>query len=123
MSYSIGEFARMTDLSIYTLRFYEEEKLINPARKANGHRSYTDDDMVWIQFIKRLKETGMSIRSIQIYAALRAEGSTTMSARMAMLVKHRKALEEKIDKLQEHLENLNTKIDYYQTEINKEERG
>ena len=35
-----------------------------------------------------------------------------------MLVEHRTDLKREIKKLQEHLENLNEKIDYYQSEIN-----
>jgi len=119
MEYSIGEFAKLTDLSIYTLRYYEQEKLIVPARKENGHRYYSDNDIAWIEFIKRLKDTGMPVREIQKYAELRAAGNLTLSERMEMLVAHRMALEEDINKLQEHLKNLNDKIDHYKMEIRK----
>lgn len=118
MNYSIGEFARITNLSIYTLRYYEQENLILPARKENGQRCYSENDIAWIQFIKRLKDTGMPIKEIQTYARLRAIGNPTMPQRMTMLAKHRTALQQQIARLQEHLEKLDTKIDYYQTKIN-----
>lgn len=117
MNYSIGEFAQITDLSIYTLRYYEQEKLILPARKENGQRCYSENDIAWIQFIKRLKDTGMPIKEIQTYARLRAMGNPTMPQRMEMLAEHRTALEQQIAQLQEHLEKLDAKIDYYQTAI------
>lgn len=119
MNYSIGEFSIIADLSIYTLRYYEQEKLIIPARKENGQRCYSDNDIAWIHFIKRLKDTSMPIKEIQKYAQLRAKGNSTMPQRMEMLREHRAALKNKIAHLQEHLENLDDKIDYYQTEINK----
>jgi len=122
MNYSIGEFSEITGLSIYTLRYYENEKLIIPARKDNGQRCYTESDATWIQFIKRLKDTGMPIKAIQKYAKLRAEGNSTISKRMEMLIEHRITLNNQIANLQEHLENLDCKIDYYQTEITKCER-
>ncbi|WP_127593996.1 MerR family transcriptional regulator [Paenibacillus lautus] len=120
MEYIISEFSAITGISIYTLRYYEKEKLIIPNRKENGRRCYSDGDITWIQFIKRLKDTGMPIKEIQKYAELRAKGDTTLVERMEMLVQHRVVLKEEIVKLLEHLDNLDDKISYYQTEINKE---
>lgn len=65
INYSIGEFSKITNLSIYTLRYYEEEELITPSRKSNGHRSYNDSDLRWIEFVQRLKDTGMPIKDIK----------------------------------------------------------
>ncbi len=119
MNFSIGEFSAITGLSIHTLRYYEKEKLIIPARKDNGRRCYSENDVNWIQFIKRLKDTNMPIKEIQKYAELRGKGDSTLIERMEMLTKHRIILKEEIATLQEHLENLNDKIEYYQVEINK----
>ena len=55
----------------------------------------------------------MPIKEIQEYAKLRTNGDSTMSERMEMLIKHRAALKEKITKSNEHLKNLNDKINYY----------
>lgn len=118
MSYSIGEFSAITGISIHTLRYYEKERLIIPARKDNGRRCYSEKDVSWIQFIKRLKDTNMPIKKIQKYAELRAKGDSTMIARMEMLIEHRAILKEDIAKQQEHLNNLDEKIEYYQREIN-----
>lgn len=120
MNYSIGDFSAIAGISIYTLRYYEKESLIIPARKENGRRSYAESDIAWIQFIKRLKDTGMPIKEIQKYAKLRGQGDTTMFDRMEMLTRHRAALKEEIEKLEEHLSNLDKKIGYYRTEIGKQ---
>ena len=120
MNYSIGEFSNITNISIYTLRYYEKENLIIPSRKENGRRCYSEKDVIWIEFIKRLKDTKMPIKEIQEYAALRADGDSTMNERMEMLIKHRIALKEEIAKSNEHLKKLNDKINYYKTEIDKQ---
>ena len=120
MNYSIGEFSNLTNISIYTLRYYEKENLIIPNRKENGRRCYSEKDVIWIQFIKRLKDTKMPIKEIQEYAKLRANGDSTMNERMEMLIKHRIALKEEIIKSNEHLKKLNDKINYYKTEIDKQ---
>ncbi|MBV7275638.1 MerR family transcriptional regulator [Clostridium sp. PL3] len=119
MSYSIGEFAKTTNLSIDTLRYYEKEGLIVPKRKENGRRIYCEEDITWIAFIKRLKETKMPIKEIQKYAKLRSIGDSTMIERMEMLVKHRTDLEKEINKANENLQKLNDKIDFYKSEIDK----
>lgn len=117
MEYSIGEFSKLTRLGIHTLRYYEHENLITPGRNSSNRRCYTDKDLAWIDFIKRLKDTGMPIKEIQHYAVLRANGEATLSARMEMLISHRKALNEQISQLQEHMEKLDEKIEFYQREI------
>jgi len=119
MNYSIGEFSDLTNISIYTLRYYEKENLIIPNRKENGRRCYNEKDLSWIQFIKRLKDTQMPIKEIKKYAELRTNGDSTLNERMEMLIKHRTALKEEIAKYNEHLEKLNDKINYYKTTIDK----
>jgi len=123
MNYSIGEFSKVTNISAFTLRYYEKEELIVPQRRENGRRFYTELDIKWVEFIKRLKDTGMPIKEIKKYAKLRAEGKITMNERMEMLTKHRVVLEEEIEKLQEHLIKLDEKIEFYKNEITKEEGG
>ena len=117
MNYSIGEFSKITGLGIHTLRYYEHEGLIIPLRNSGNRRRYSEKDTAWIAFIKRLKETGMPIKEIKKYAALRAEGDDTLSERMEMLVRHRQSLNEQIGRLREHEAKLDEKIALYQREI------
>ena len=123
MDYSIGEFSEVTGLGIHTLRFYEHEGLITPMRNSSNRRRYSDRDITWIAFIKRLKATGMPIKEIKRYAALRAEGDTTLSERMEMLIQHRQSLREQIRQLQEHETKLDEKIAFYQQEIERSEEN
>ena len=119
MEYSIGEFSRLTNLGIHTLRYYEHENLIMPKRNSSNRRCYSDKDLAWIEFIKRLKDTGMPIKEIQRYAELRAEGDLTLNERMEMLTVHRESLNEQIKVLQEHMAKLDDKIDFYRQEIER----
>ncbi|ASG30468.1 MerR family transcriptional regulator [Fusobacterium animalis] len=118
MEYSIGEFSKLTGLSIHTLRYYEYEQLIVPMRNKNNILRYSDKDIAWIDFIKRLKDTGMPIKKIKEYAKLRSKGDITLSKRMEMLIQHYGFLEKQISILQEHKEKLDQKIKYYQVQIN-----
>ena len=117
MDFTIGEFSKQMKISIYTLRYYEKEGLIKPQRLPSGRRVYTDRDITWMDFIKRLKATNMPIKEIQHYARLREMGDTTFAERMELLIRHRSALVGEIAVLQEHLANLDEKIDFYKEAI------
>lgn len=119
MNYAVGEFSALTGLGVHTLRYYEKEELIHPERLQNGRRLYAEKDVAWIQFVVRLKDTGMPIREIRKYAALRAAGNTTLAERTQMLIAHRSALSNEILELQNHLQKLDLKIDWYRAEMEK----
>ena len=123
MKYSIGDFAKLTGLGIHTLRYYEHEGLIAPERNSSNRRCYSDKDLIWIEFIKRLKDTGMPIKEIRHYAKLRADGDPTLSERMEMLVQHRQTLNEQIAQLQEHKIKLDEKIEFYKKEIERVQKN
>ena len=123
MEYSIGDFSKLAGLGIHTLRYYEHEGLITPERNASNHRRYSDKDLTWINFIKRLKDTGMPVKEIKHYAELRAAGDSTLSERMEMLMQHRQALNEQIAQLQNHKSKLNEKIEFYRKEIEHVNNG
>jgi DNA-binding transcriptional MerR regulator len=79
--------------------------------------NYTDNDISWMQFIKILKDTVMTIKEIKKYSQLQSEGSATMSERMNMLINHRYLLNEKIKQLEKHCGKLDEKIEYYKKQL------
>lgn len=117
MDYGIKEFAAKTGISPFTLRYYEKEQLLTPNRAHNGWRYYTEKDITWILFVKRLKDTGMPIRQIREYARLRALGNATLQQRMEMLREHHKFVLEQLANWQDNPANLEDKIAYYENEI------
>ncbi|WP_392560031.1 MerR family transcriptional regulator [Orbus mooreae] len=116
-SYSIGEFAEKTQLTAYTLRYYEKENLLAPERSSNGRRYYTEVDLGWVHFIRRLKETAMPLKQIKQYALLRKQGETTFAERAQLLTEHREFVKMQLQIWQDHLLSLDTKIHDYQQAI------
>jgi DNA-binding transcriptional MerR regulator len=58
----IGEVAARTELSIKTIRHYDEVGLVTPsARSAGGFRLYTSDDVSRLLAIRRMKPLGFSL--------------------------------------------------------------
>ncbi len=72
--YKIGKVSQMTGLSRDTLRYYEKIGLIRHLEKdESGRKKYSEKDIEWIEFLKRLKTTKMSLKDIGKYADLRYE--------------------------------------------------
>lgn len=117
----IGEIARATGLTVSKLRYYEKHGLIRVDRDSSGLRSYSDNDIEWIKFIQRLKDTGMLIRDIKTYAELRYCGRSTMPERLEMLKNHRDYVLEQQQRWREYLQNLDDKIAFYENEILNDE--
>ena len=110
----IGELSEKTGLSIDTLRFYEKIGLIPaPWRNAGGTRVYDPDVLGWLNFLKALKSTGMSLAEMRAYADMRARGTATAAPRRIMLEKQREIVRERIDELTACLSLLDFKIDNY----------
>ena len=115
MGYPIGKFSKMASLSIDTLRYYEKERLIIPARDQNNRRTYSEADQRWIAFIKRLKATGMPIKEIKTYARLRYQGNSTIDERLQLLFTQKNRLTAQRQEIDAHIAFLDNKIaTYYQ---------
>ncbi|SFB33664.1 transcriptional regulator, MerR family [Amycolatopsis marina] len=115
MSYSIAEAARRSGLSIDTLRYYERIQLLEPPdRDPAGRRAYSDTDLVWLEFLTKLRTTGMPIRRMREYASLRRLGTASAGRRKAILQEQRVAVLERIAELRSCLDVLEYKIDNYE---------
>jgi DNA-binding transcriptional MerR regulator len=112
---TVAQVAERTGLSADTLRYYERAGLIERIGRSTGkQRRYAAADLAWLEFLLRLRETGMSIAGMQHFAQLRAVGPGTTADRLAMLREHRKRLAERIAALQLSALALDEKIDHYE---------
>ena len=110
----IGDFARLTGLSEYTIRYYEKAGVLRPAkRNGGGLRDFDEGDIAWMEFVRRLKDTSMPIDEIKCYAELRAAGDGTRGERLRLLEVHEKRLVQEIADKSNNLEKLREKIEFY----------
>jgi len=110
----IGELAKRSGLSAYTIRYYERIGLLPYAdRDQSSQRDYDASILIWIEFLGRLKTTGMPIRDMLRYAKLRERGAATETERRALLEEHRERVRAHVAELQTCLLVLDTKIAGY----------
>ncbi|MCG8349727.1 MAG: MerR family transcriptional regulator [Chloroflexales bacterium] len=120
---TIQQVATLTGLSVHTLRYYERIGLLHPVgRAANSHRRYATADVEWLQFLTRLRATGMSIRLMQQYADLRRQGDATLHERRQLLEIHQREVQARIDELQRSMSVIIKKINHYK-ELETADRG
>ena len=63
---TIGEMAQACDVSRDTLRFYERERLLPPARRsASGYRLYREEDAAQVRFVRRAQTMGLTLEDIR----------------------------------------------------------
>ncbi|MEK7338608.1 MAG: helix-turn-helix transcriptional regulator [candidate division NC10 bacterium] len=70
--YLISVVADMFDVHPQTLRTYEREGLIRPARSQGNTRLYSDEDVARIELILRLtKELGVNLAGVEVVLNMR----------------------------------------------------
>jgi DNA-binding transcriptional MerR regulator len=111
---TIQQVAALTGLSVHTLRYYERNGLLEPVnRAANGHRRYCAADISRIEFLTRLRSTGMPIRQMQKFAMLVRQQPEAISDRRFILEAHESEVLERIRELKGNLEVIQHKIQHY----------
>lgn len=110
----ISEISKLTKLKPHTLRYYESIGLIKDIRRnAVGKRIYNEQDLKWLEFIIRLRETGMNISKMKEYATLRYIGDDTISERKNIMQEHLASINKEIEKLLEAKKFVENKIQIY----------
>ncbi len=80
-SLTIGVLAKRADVGIETVRFYERRGLVRrPARPGTGYRSYPEDAVGRIRFIRNAQALGFSLQEIKELLALRVTAGTSCAA-------------------------------------------
>jgi DNA-binding transcriptional MerR regulator len=120
--YSINDVAKICDLSVYTIRFYDKEGLLPFITRNNiGNRQFSETDLELIKLICCLKNTGMQVKEIKQYIDLYMQGKNTAPLRKQMMIDHSKAIEKQINDLKKQLNIIKLKIAFYTSYIDAKE--
>lgn len=118
-TFTIGQAAKCTGLSIHTLRFYERENLLvsNVTRTSSGRRRYTQTDIEWLAICVRLRESGMPLAQLAEFAALVRQGPGNEAQRLELLRKHETHVRAQLANLQHCLDVIEMKVAIYKTQV------
>lgn len=112
--YSMKEACQKTSMTYETLKFYCNEGLVpNVKRDKNNYRIFDDRDINWLNNLSCLKKCGMSIQDMKLYITLCLRGESTIPERKIMLDKQKNALMNKISELNECVDFVDNKQQFY----------
>jgi DNA-binding transcriptional MerR regulator len=105
----IGEAAKQLNITVQTLRFYENEGLIRSKRTDGGTRYFDEEDMQRLKAIRMLTDLGIPITTVKTLADIRLGNQTGNQAS--------RAVSAQLDDLTGLLNNMRRAIDVAVTDI------
>ena len=120
----IAEVSKRYGVSTDTLRYYERIGLLRHVpRNKSGIRDYDAASCNAVEFVKCMRDAGMSIESLVEYMELIEQGDETTAARKELLSQQSEAIRARIADLERALERLEYKIENYDEIMADSERA
>ena len=108
----IGEVSKKYNISIETLRYYEQEGLLGVISKnKSGLREYSNDDLKKIEFILCMRNAEMSIQSLKAYLQLYCNDNSSKEDKKEIINNELNRINDKIKNLKNAKKILEGKID------------
>ncbi|MFR0868579.1 MAG: MerR family transcriptional regulator [Adlercreutzia sp.] len=119
----IAEVSKRYGVSTDTLRYYERIGLLRHVpRNKSGIRDYDEASCNAVEFVKCMRDAGMSIESLVEYMELLEQGDETTAARKELLLRQGDEIRERIAGLERALARLEYKIEHYDEVMKATER-
>ena len=120
---TIKEISEQLNISRDTLRYYEKIGLIKEVpRTLGGIRDYQQEQINNINFIKCMRDAGVSIGALVKYLSLFESDVPTEKERKEILIEEREKLRQKLEQIKVAYEKLNYKIEMYESIILEKEK-
>ena len=108
MVYKIGDFSNIVNISIRTLRYYDDIGLLKPeiVDKFTNYRYYTEDNVVEARFIVLLKEVGFTLQEIIDYKNFLNNYDDSDDGTNQFLIKKQNQISEEMERLQDMYDKI-----------------
>jgi DNA-binding transcriptional MerR regulator len=107
----IGRLARLANVNVQTLRFYEREGLLSkPHCRLSGYREYPSEAVGLVMLIKRIQAVGFTLKDIKAIMAFGKASSSTLGDVTTHLESKIEEIDAKITELQKLRKNLMTMV-------------
>jgi MerR family transcriptional regulator, copper efflux regulator len=98
---TIGKVARRVGIRPSAVRYYERQDILQPTvRGANGYRSYSEEAVKLLQFVKRAQSLGITLKEIKPLPSLASQGQRPCSHVRQLAKNHLEDIDQKIRQLQ-----------------------
>jgi len=104
---TIGRVAQQVGVRPSAIRYYEGQKILQPAvRGANGYRFYTDDAVKLLRFVRRAQALGITLREIKPLLDVATRGQQPCTQVQKVARTHLRDINNKIRELEALREEL-----------------
>lgn len=110
---SISEVSDLLGISTHTARYYERVGLIEVSRSQSGHRIYDQKMVSRLDFLVRMRASGMGISELCRYVELVRAGESTTQQRLQIMLEQRERIISQIHDLELALATTEFKITTY----------
>lgn len=97
---NISEAAAQCGLPAKTIRYYEDIGLVRPARRANGYRDYSSQDLHELRFLQRARGLGFSVEDCRQLLSLYKDRNRASADVKALAEAHLKDIDKKLLELE-----------------------
>lgn len=104
---NVGGAAKQSGLSVKTIHYYEEIRLLVADRADNGYRRYSDTDVQKLIFLNRARSLGFSINDCRQLLSLYEDKNRASADVKAIAKEHIIEIEQKIAELDSLRRTLN----------------
>lgn len=112
MSYTVNKLAKLSGVSIRTLRFYDAIGLLKPAYYGDNHyRYYEDEQIMLLQQILFYRELGLSLNDIQ--RIISSDDFNKIDA----LISHKQILAQSLDRTKKLINTIDQTLAHLRGEI------
>jgi MerR family transcriptional regulator, aldehyde-responsive regulator len=117
--FTIQQVARLTGLSVPTLRYYEQIGLIEPVPRdeSSGHRRYPRRIVERVESLAHLRAAGLSIEAMRVLMAAGGHSPQTIATKVELLTAHRQQVQAQIDALARRRDYLDNRIAHWQARL------
>lgn len=108
---TITEVSEKYNIPQDMLRYYERVGMIPRVnRNKDRIRDYTDQDCMWVEFVRSYLSAGLPIEILIEYVGLFQQGDATIETRMALFIEQRELFLARMEEIRKRLERLDYKI-------------
>lgn len=105
MAYTVNQLAKKSDVSIRTLRYYDEIGLLKPAfHGKNGYRYYEDAQVLLLQQILFFRELGFQLKQIKKIL------DRNDFDKIAALCSHKKVLQKDVERIKRLIKTIDKTV-------------
>ena len=97
---NIGKAARLSNLTVKTVRYYADIGLVKPLRNiSTGYRDFSEDDLAQLQFISKARKFNFSIQECEELLSLYSDKNRSSKEVKALTLEKISELDAKLHEL------------------------